>query len=115
MELETLEKNPELINNIFTRSAIPAIESKKEDFIIKFTSNPNGESTAVKIITLENKMLIKIKVEISYDRFDDDYGIKTIEIKKLSLYDNLGYKINLPETDKLLLKNEVRGFILVDI
>ena len=66
MQLETL-----------TQSIIPAIQKEKENFTIRFTPNSTGKSTRVKIITLENQMLIKLKVEISYDKYVIEYGIKT--------------------------------------
>lgn len=115
MELETLDKNCGIKDSVFTRYVIPAIEKKRKDFIIRFTNNPNGKSITEKIITLENQMLIKLKVEISYDRYGKAYGIKTKEIKKFSLYDSLGYKMNLQKINDLLLKNIIKGLIIPDI
>ena len=104
MQLETL-----------TQSVIPAIKKEKENFTIRFTPNSTGKSTRVKIITLENQMLIKLKVEISYDKYVIEYGIKTKEIKKLDLYDSLGYKISLRKEEENILKNVANNYILADI
>ena len=104
MQLETL-----------TQSIIPAIQKEKENFTIRFKPNSTGKSTRVKIITLENQMLIKLKVEISYDKYVIEYGIKTKEIKKLDLYDSLGYKISLRKEEENILKNVTHNYILADI
>lgn len=104
MQLETL-----------TQSIIPAIQKEKENFTIRFTPNSTGKSTRVKIIILENQMLIKLKVEVSYDKYVIDYGIKTKEIKKFDLYDSLGYKISLKKEEENILKNVTHNYILADI
>ena len=104
MQLETL-----------TQSIIPAIQKEKENFTIRFTPNSTGKSTRVKIITLENQMLIKLKVEVGYDKYVIDYGIKTKEIKKFDLYDSLGYKISLRKEEENILKNVTHNYILADI
>ena len=104
MQLETL-----------TQSVIPAIKKEKENFTIRFKPNSTGKSTRVKIITLENQMLIKLKVEVSYDKYVIDYGIKTKEIKKLDLFDSLGYKISLRKEEENVLKNVTHNYIRADI
>lgn len=60
-------------------------------------------------------MLIKLKVEISYDKYIIEYGIKTKEIKKLDLFDSLGYKISLRKEEENVLKNVTHNYILADI
>ena len=104
MQLETL-----------TQSIIPAIQKEKENFTIRFTPNSSGKSTREKIIIIENQMLIKLKVEISYDKYVIEYGIKTKEIKKFDLYDSLGYKISLKKEEENILKNVTHNYILADI
>ena len=104
MQLETL-----------AQSVIPAIKKEKENFTIRFKPNSTGKSTREKIITLENQMLIKLKVEISYDKYVIEYGIETKEIKKLDLYDSLGYKISLRKEEENILKNVANNYILADI
>lgn len=98
------------MNNQYLKNQI---ETLRNPIIVTVCANYTGKSKRIKYICTPNCHLINIKITVEYDKFGEDYGIKShnVKVKRVSGI----AKNEISKSDKTIISKLLSEKIIFDI